>query len=80
MLYSIQKHLQHCKIHTTIESKIHETIALHSLFFHISFIAFLSDLDIGLTGRFDSTFPNPIVNLDFHMKTDPGVSWVSNDK
>ena len=25
------------------------------------------------------TFPNPIVNLDFHMKTDPGLSWVSND-
>ena len=26
------------------------------------------------------TFPNPIVNLDFHMKTDPGLSWVSNDR
>ena len=26
------------------------------------------------------TFPNPIVNLDFHMKTDPQLSWVSNDR
>ena len=35
------------------------------------------------TGRFDSkffpTFPNPIVNLDFHMNTDSGLSWVWND-
>ena len=26
------------------------------------------------------TFPNAIVNLDFHMKTDTGLSWVSNDR
>ena len=26
------------------------------------------------------TFPNPIVNLDFHMKMDPELSWVSNDR
>ena len=24
------------------------------------------------------TIPNPIVNLDFHVKTDPGLSRVSN--
>ena len=26
------------------------------------------------------TFPNPIVNLDFHMKIDIGLSWVSNNR
>ena len=26
------------------------------------------------------TFPNTIVNLDFYMKTDSGLSWVSNDR
>ena len=26
------------------------------------------------------TFPKPIINLVFHMKTDPGLSWVSNDR
>ena len=26
------------------------------------------------------TIPNPIVNLDFHMKTDLGLSWVSNNR
>ena len=24
-----------------------------------------------------ATFPNPIANLDFHMKTEPDQSWVS---
>ena len=32
-----------------------------------------------LTKKFPK-FLNPIVNLDFHAKTDPGLSWVSNDR
>ena len=37
------------------------------------------------TGTFDSNFSHTcfqilIVNLDFYTKTDPGLSWVSNDR
>ena len=27
-----------------------------------------------------ATIPNPMVNLNFYMKTDPGLAWVSKDK
>ena len=39
----------------------------------------LLELTQGHLTQIFPTFPNPIVNLDFHMKTDAGLSWVSND-
>ncbi len=43
------------------------------------FICIINHATQGDLTQIFPTFPNPIVNLDFHMKTDTGLSWVSNN-
>ena len=56
----------------------------YMLTFDINTFPFLTDITHyctqGHLTRIFPTFPNPIVNLDFHTKTDPGLSWVSNNR
>ena len=48
--------------------------------FQFGQVQFTKDNTQGHLTQIFPTFPNTIVNLDFYMKTDSGLSWVSNDR
>ena len=61
----------------SLENAVHKLFDASSKL--ISLPSVYQDTEGHLT-QISSTFPNPIVNLAFYMKTDPELSWVSNDR